>query len=38
MFTLLPAGRRALAQEGERLVRLTALVRQKRLIPDEAES
>jgi DNA-binding PadR family transcriptional regulator len=35
MFTLLPAGRRALAQEAERLARLTALVREKRWIPDE---
>jgi DNA-binding PadR family transcriptional regulator len=36
MFTLLPAGRRALSQEAERLVRLTALVREKRLLQDEA--
>ena len=36
LFTLLPAGRRALAQEAERLARLAALVREKRLIPDEA--
>ena len=36
VFTLLPAGRRALAQEAERLARLAALVREKRLIPDEA--
>ena len=36
VFTLLPAGRRALSQEAERLARLTALVREKRLIPDEA--
>jgi DNA-binding MarR family transcriptional regulator len=36
VFTLLPAGRRALAQEAERLARLAALVRQKRLVPDEA--
>ena len=36
VFTLLPAGRRALALEAERLARLTALVREKRLIPDEA--
>ena len=36
MFTLLTAGRRALSQEAERLARLTALVREKRLIPDEA--
>ena len=35
IFTLLPAGRRALAQEAERLARLAALVRQKRLIADE---
>src|SRR5688572_17582966 len=36
VFTLLPAGRRALSQEAERLVRLTALVREKRLLQDEA--
>jgi DNA-binding PadR family transcriptional regulator len=36
MFTLLPAGRKALAQEAERLARLVALVRARRLIPDEA--
>jgi DNA-binding PadR family transcriptional regulator len=36
VFTLLPAGRRALAQEAERLARLAALVRARRLIPDEA--
>jgi DNA-binding PadR family transcriptional regulator len=36
VFTLLPAGRRALAVEAERLARLAALVRAKRLIPDEA--
>ena len=36
VFTLLPAGRRALSQEAERLARLAALVREKRLIPDEA--
>ena len=36
VFTLLPAGRRALSTEAERLARLAALVRQKRLIPDEA--
>ena len=35
MFTLLPAGRRALAQEAERLARLAALVRAKRLLPEE---
>jgi DNA-binding PadR family transcriptional regulator len=36
VFMLLPAGRRALAQEAERLSRLAALVRGRRLIPDEA--
>ncbi len=36
MFALLPAGRRALEPEAERLARLTALVREKRLIPGEA--
>jgi DNA-binding PadR family transcriptional regulator len=36
VFALLPAGRRALAVEAERLSRLAALVRQKRLIPEEA--
>jgi hypothetical protein len=36
VFTLLPAGRRALAQEAERLARLAALVREKRLIPEKA--
>lgn len=36
VFTLLPVGRRALSQEAERLARLAALVREKRLIPDEA--
>jgi DNA-binding PadR family transcriptional regulator len=36
VFALLPAGRRALEQEAERLARLTALVREKRLIPGEA--
>lgn len=35
-FTLEPAGRRALAQEAERLARLATLARAKRLIPDEA--
>jgi len=35
-FALQPAGRRALASEAERLARLTALVRSKRLVPDEA--
>lgn len=36
VFTLLPAGRRALAQEAGRLSRLAALVRARRLVPDEA--
>lgn len=36
VFMLLPAGRRALAQEAERLSRLAALVRGRRLVPDEA--
>ena len=36
LFTLLPAGRRALAQEADRLTRLAALVRTRRLVPDEA--
>ena len=36
VFAILPAGRRALATEAERLARLTALVRAKRLLPDEA--
>jgi DNA-binding PadR family transcriptional regulator len=36
MFALQPAGRRALSLEAERLSRLAALVREKRLIPDEA--
>ena len=36
VFTLLPAGRRALAQEAERLARLAALVRARRLVPGEA--
>jgi DNA-binding PadR family transcriptional regulator len=36
VFTLQPAGRRALAQEAERLSRLAALVRAKNLIPGEA--
>lgn len=35
-FALLPAGRRALAQEAERLARLAAIVRARRLVPDEA--
>ena len=36
VFALQPAGRRALALEAERLSRLAALVREKRLLPDEA--
>jgi DNA-binding PadR family transcriptional regulator len=36
VFALQPAGRRALALEAERLMRLAALVREKRLLPDEA--
>ena len=36
VFMLLPASRRALAQEAERLSRLAALVRGRRLVPDEA--
>jgi DNA-binding PadR family transcriptional regulator len=36
LFALLPAGRRALAQEAERLARLAALVRAKKLLADEA--
>ena len=36
VFALLPAGRRALEQEAERLARLAALLRQKRLLPNEA--
>jgi DNA-binding PadR family transcriptional regulator len=36
VFALQPAGRRALALEAERLSRLAALVRDKRLLPDEA--
>jgi DNA-binding PadR family transcriptional regulator len=35
VFTLQPAGRRALAQEAERLARLADLLREKRLIADE---
>jgi DNA-binding PadR family transcriptional regulator len=38
VFTLLAAGRRALLQEAERLARLAALVREKRLISAEVES
>jgi DNA-binding PadR family transcriptional regulator len=36
MFTLRPAGRAALQAEAERLARLAALVRAKRLVPREA--
>jgi DNA-binding PadR family transcriptional regulator len=36
MFTLLPAGRKALRAESERLARLAALVRAKRLVPEKA--
>lgn len=36
IFALQPAGRQALAIEAERLARLTALVRAKRLIPQDA--
>jgi DNA-binding MarR family transcriptional regulator len=36
LFALLPAGRRALLQEAERLAYLAALVRDKRLVPGEA--
>ena len=36
LFTLLPAGQRALVQEAERLAHLAALVRDKRLVPGEA--
>jgi len=36
LFAVLPAGRRALIQEAERLARLAALVRAKKLLPDEA--
>ena len=35
VFSLLPAGRRALAQEAARLSRLAAVVRSKKLIPNE---
>jgi len=34
VFALQPAGRRALALEAERLARLAALVREKRLVPE----
>ena len=36
VFVLQPAGRRALSIEAERLARLAALVREKRLIPEGA--
>jgi len=36
VFALQPAGRRALTLEADRLARLTALVRSKRLITEEA--
>jgi DNA-binding PadR family transcriptional regulator len=36
MFTMQPAGRRALQLEAERLARLAALVRAKRLVSEEA--
>jgi DNA-binding PadR family transcriptional regulator len=36
VFTLQPAGRRALETEAARLNRLAALVRDKRLVPGEA--
>lgn len=35
VFTLLPAGRKALALEAERLSRLAALLRSKRLMPEQ---
>jgi DNA-binding PadR family transcriptional regulator len=35
LFALLPAGRRALVHEAERLAHLAALVRGKRLVPGE---
>jgi DNA-binding PadR family transcriptional regulator len=35
LFALQPAGRRALAVEAERLVRLSELVRARNLLPDE---
>src|SRR5262245_17510389 len=35
VFTLQPAGRRALELEAQRLARLAALVRAKRLVPKE---
>lgn len=36
MFALQPAGRRALMSDAERLSRLAALVRAKRLLPEKA--
>jgi DNA-binding PadR family transcriptional regulator len=36
VFSLLPAGRRALSLEAGRLARLTAVVRAKKLVPKEA--
>jgi DNA-binding PadR family transcriptional regulator len=36
VFTLQPAGRRALLAESRRLAQLAALVRAKRLVPEEA--
>ena len=36
VFTLLPAGHRALVHEAARLARLAALVRARRLVPNEA--
>jgi hypothetical protein len=36
LFTLRPAGRRALIAEAERLARLVDLVRSRRLVPEGA--
>jgi DNA-binding PadR family transcriptional regulator len=36
VFALLPAGHRALVQEAERLARLAALVRARRIVPSQA--
>ena len=36
MFALQPAGRRALVAEAERLSRLAALIRARRLLPEKA--
>ncbi len=36
MFTLLPAGRKSLIAESERLARLASIVRAKRLVPEKA--